>query len=540
MYRSVVKPFFDFISSLLGAILLSPLFLILAIIIKCTSKGPVLFKQDRIGKDKKIFKVWKFRTMRTDAPKDTPTHLLDNPDIYITKIGKVLRATSLDELPQIFNILAGKMSVVGPRPALYNQDDLVAERDKYNANSVRPGLTGWAQVNGRDELPIPVKAKFDGEYVEKCSILFDIKIFFKTFLKVLERDGVVEGKAEVDDLSKQYVDVDGTKGAEQSAEAATESVSETADKSDKAEDGGSIVGGDAIVRRIAIFGKNSYVGNNFAEFVKDKGEYTVTKLNSRGDEWQGLSFTDYDVVLFVAGIAHVKIDKKDEDIYFKVNRDLAIAVAEKAKAEGVKQFVYLSSIYVFGLDGVVGKDCIIDEHTPHTDKFAYGVSKAQADEALLAMQDENFKVAIVRPPMIYGKDSRGNFPKLKKLAKHFAIFPNFQNARSMIYVKNLSNFLDMLIEKRDRGIFYPQNKAAVCTAELYSDIRKSMGKKTFGTKLFNPMIKLLGNKIGVLRKMFGNMTIKPELSATYDFAYCTFDLQQSLDDIEEKSINEEK
>lgn len=532
VYRSVVKPFFDFISSLLGAILLSPLFLIIAIIIKCTSKGPVLFKQDRIGKDKKIFKVWKFRTMRTDAPKDTPTHLLDNPDIYITKIGKVLRATSLDELPQIFNILAGKMSVVGPRPALYNQDDLVAERDKYNANSVRPGLTGWAQVNGRDELPIPVKAKFDGEYVEKCSILFDIKIFFKTFLKVLERDGVVEGKAGVDDLSKQYVDVDGTEDAEQSAEVATESVSEAADKSDKAEDGGSIVDGDAIVRRIAIFGKNSYVGNNFAEFVKDKGEYTVTKLNSRGDEWQGLSFTDYDVVLFVAGIAHVKIDKKDEDIYFKVNRDLAIAVAEKAKAEGVKQFVYLSSIYVFGMDGIVGKECVIDENTPHTDKFAYGVSKAQADAALAALQDENFDVAVIRPPMIYGRGSKGNFPRLKRLAKHLAFFPDYRNGRSMIYIKNLSSFLDMLIENGGHGIFYPQNREPVCTTDLYCGIRKSMGKGTLRTKLFNPLILLFGNRVGVLRKLFGNMAIDPSMSNTYGFEYCKYDLQQSLDDIE--------
>ena len=219
MYRKVLKPFFDFVSSLFGAILLSPLFLVIAVVIKCTSKGPVLFKQDRIGKNKKIFKVWKFRTMRTDAPKDTPTHLLDNPDAYITKIGKVLRATSLDELPQIFNILFGKMSVVGPRPALYNQDDLVAERDKYGANSIRPGLTGWAQVNGRDELPIPVKAKFDGEYVERCGLLFDIKIFFKTFLKVLERDGVVEGKTGSDaeqpqDGSSPCGDADGTPKAD--------------------------------------------------------------------------------------------------------------------------------------------------------------------------------------------------------------------------------------------------------------------------------------------------------------------------------------
>lgn len=200
MYRKIVKPFFDFISSFLAIILLSPALALICLSIKCTSKGPVLFKQDRIGKNKTIFKIWKFRTMRTDTPKDVPTHMLDNPDLYITKVGKFLRKTSLDELPQIFNILAGKMSVIGPRPALYNQDDLVAERDKYGANDIKPGLTGWAQVNGRDELPIPVKAQFDGEYVQKCSLFFDIKVFFLTIFKVFRHDGVVEGHVVADNV----------------------------------------------------------------------------------------------------------------------------------------------------------------------------------------------------------------------------------------------------------------------------------------------------------------------------------------------------
>lgn len=193
MYQKFFKPFFDIVLSSIAVIVLSPLFLILAVIIKLTSRGPVLFKQERIGKRKKNFKIWKFRTMRIDTPKDVPTHMLENPDRYITPVGKFLRKTSLDELPQIFNILFLKMSVIGPRPALYNQDDLVAERDLYGANDIKPGLTGWAQVNGRDELPIPIKAKFDGEYAEKCSLFFDIKIFFLTILKVLKHDGVVEG-----------------------------------------------------------------------------------------------------------------------------------------------------------------------------------------------------------------------------------------------------------------------------------------------------------------------------------------------------------
>ncbi|HEY8389926.1 MAG TPA: sugar transferase [Clostridia bacterium] len=194
MYRHFLKPVIEYLIALIGFIVILPLFLSLMLIIKIDSRGPVFFKQNRIGKNKKIFKILKFRTMRIDTPKDVPTHLLENPDQYITRVGRFLRKTSLDELPQILNILGGKMAIIGPRPALWNQDDLIAERDKYNANSIKPGLTGWAQVNGRDELPIPIKAQFDGEYVKKLNFFFDIKIFFMTIFKVLKRDGVKEGK----------------------------------------------------------------------------------------------------------------------------------------------------------------------------------------------------------------------------------------------------------------------------------------------------------------------------------------------------------
>lgn len=197
MYKHFIKRLIDVVLSLVGIICLSWLFLILIIAIKIDSRGPVLFKQKRVGKKKNgeisYFNIWKFRTMRIDTPKDMPTHMLADPDQYITKVGKFLRKTSLDEIPQIFNILAGKMSIIGPRPALWNQDDLVAEREKYGANDVLPGLTGWAQINGRDELEIPVKAKLDGEYVEKQSFLFDCKCFFGTITSVLKSDGVVEG-----------------------------------------------------------------------------------------------------------------------------------------------------------------------------------------------------------------------------------------------------------------------------------------------------------------------------------------------------------
>jgi len=192
MYMKV-KRLIDIILSLIGLIVLSPIFLILIIAIKIDSRGPVLFKQKRVGINKTYFNILKFRTMRIDTPKDTPTHLLGNPEQYITKMGKFLRKTSLDELPQIWNIFLGQMSIIGPRPALWNQYDLIAERDKYGANDVPPGLTGWAQINGRDELPIEIKAKLDGEYVEKISLLMDVKCFFGTIVSVVKSDGVVEG-----------------------------------------------------------------------------------------------------------------------------------------------------------------------------------------------------------------------------------------------------------------------------------------------------------------------------------------------------------
>lgn len=195
MYKGI-KKFLDLILSLVAVVGLSWLLLIIAVAIKVEDGGNILFKQKRIGLNKKEFYIYKFRTMKTTTPKDVPTHLLENPESYITAVGKFLRKSSLDELPQLFNIIKGEMSIVGPRPALWNQFDLIAERDKYGANNVVPGLTGWAQVNGRDELPIPVKSKYDGEYVEKMSFLFDVYIIIRTVFSVFKADGVQEGRHE--------------------------------------------------------------------------------------------------------------------------------------------------------------------------------------------------------------------------------------------------------------------------------------------------------------------------------------------------------
>lgn len=189
----IIKRIIDFILSLIGLLALLPVLLILMIAIKLDSPGPIFFKQKRIGMHKTHFDILKFRTMKVDTPKDVPTHLLENPEQYITRLGKFMRKTSLDELPQLINILKGDMSIVGPRPALWNQDDLLAERDKYGANDVVPGLTGWAQINGRDELEIPEKAKLDGDYVRQMSFCMDMKCFFGTIRVLLKSDGVAEG-----------------------------------------------------------------------------------------------------------------------------------------------------------------------------------------------------------------------------------------------------------------------------------------------------------------------------------------------------------
>ncbi|MBP3378556.1 MAG: sugar transferase [Clostridia bacterium] len=201
MYKHLLKRILDIILSFFAIVILALPMLVIAIIIKIDDPGPAIFKQKRFGKNKELFWLYKFRSMKLNTP-ELPTHLLKDPDMYISKVGKFIRRTSLDELPQIYNIFIGKMSIIGPRPALWNQDDLIAERDKYGANDVRPGLTGWAQINGRDELDINTKAKLDGEYVSQLSFAFDCKCFFGTIKSVLKADGVVEGEVKEEVVRK--------------------------------------------------------------------------------------------------------------------------------------------------------------------------------------------------------------------------------------------------------------------------------------------------------------------------------------------------
>ena len=200
-----IKRAIDIILSLVGLIILLPVFLLIIIAIKIDSKGPILFKQKRVGIHKTHFNILKFRTMRINTPKDIPTHLLESPEQYITRVGEFLRKTSLDELPQILNILRGSMTIIGPRPALWNQYDLIAERDKYEANDVTPGLTGLAQINGRDVLPIDIKAKLDGDYVQKMNLRLDFKCFLETIISVFRKDGIVEGRINTSIHNKNIV-----------------------------------------------------------------------------------------------------------------------------------------------------------------------------------------------------------------------------------------------------------------------------------------------------------------------------------------------
>ena len=193
MYNRFWKRVMDILLSLAALLVLWPVFAVISLAVVLDDPGPVFFAQKRVGRYKRYFQMYKFRSMKMATPHDVPTHLLENPEQYITRVGKMLRKTSLDELPQIWNILRGDMSIIGPRPALWNQEDLVAERDKYGANDVRPGLSGWAQINGRDELPIDVKAKLDGEYVKKLSLGFDLKCLLGTVVSVIRSDGVLEG-----------------------------------------------------------------------------------------------------------------------------------------------------------------------------------------------------------------------------------------------------------------------------------------------------------------------------------------------------------
>ena len=331
LYGKYGKRALDVALSFGGLVVLSPVYAAIALAIKIEDPGPVLFTQKRLGQDKEYFKLHKFRSMKVSTPHDVPTHQLENPDQYITKVGKFIRAHSLDELPQIWDIFVGNMSVIGPRPGLWNQDLLTAERDKYGANDVKPGLTGWAQINGRDELEIPVKAKLDGEYVQKQSFLFDMKCFLETISKVSHDDSVVEG---------------GT------GEMKKNSYNYSEGKTDE-ELIGHIGFGETVEvdfntkKKVLITGAGSYIGQSFIEYAQKHyhDNFEIEELDLMDESWKEKDFSIYDIIYHVAGIAHADVGNVSEETerkYYEVNTGLAVSVAEKAKREGVKTFIFMS------------------------------------------------------------------------------------------------------------------------------------------------------------------------------------------------------
>src|SRR5699024_469844 len=276
------------------------------------------------------------------------------------------------------------------------------------------------------------------------------------------------------------------------------------------------------MKKILITGKNSYIGGKFKEWVEQwPDEYIVDEISVRGDGWKEADFSSYDSILHVAGIAHNSSNSKLEDKYYQINRDLTIEVAKKAKENVVKQFIFMSSIIVYGT-----KNEFIDENTqPDPDNF-YGESKLQAEQGILPLQDEQFNVAVIRPPMIYGKGSKGNYPLLSKLAQITPIFPDYDNQRSMLHVDNLTEFIRLIIDNNDAGIFFPQNEEYVKTSNMVKIISEVHNKRIFQTKFFNPIIKVL-TRVNLVNKVFGNLAYDMNLS-NYKDKYYINNFQESI------------
>lgn len=526
-YEKYIKRGMDVLLSFGGLVVLSPIMGTIALAIKLEDPGPVLFTQKRLGQNKQYFKLHKFRSMKMSTPHDVPTHMLDNPDQYITKVGKFIRAHSLDELPQIWDIFIGNMSVIGPRPGLWNQDLLTAERDKYSANDVKPGLTGWAQINGRDELEIPDKAKLDGEYVKHLGPKMDTKIFLDSLHVFSNDESVVEGgtgEMKKSSVGRHYID-----------------------GKSKEELIGHIGFGQPVEvdttqhKKVLITGKGSYIGETFKEYANNHypDSIEIDTLDMLDPAWKETDFSNYDVVYHVAGIAHADVGHVSDETkekYYKVNTDLAIEVCKKAKLDHVKEFIFMSSMIVYGDSAPYGQEKIIDKDTVPNPANFYGDSKLQADVAVRELADDDFKVLVLRPPMIYGKGSKGNYPTLAKLAKKLPIFPDVENQRSMLYIENLCEFLCqvMLVKTINRNsiVLFPQNKEYTKTADMVKEIANASNHSIFESKLFNLAV-VLGNKVpgkvsGLVNKAFGNNCYDKALSQYEGIEYQKVNLEESI------------
>lgn len=281
-------------------------------------------------------------------------------------------------------------------------------------------------------------------------------------------------------------------------------------------------------KRILVTGKNSYVGTSFKKWVEQwPDQYEVDMISVRGEEWREYDFSSYDSVLHVAGIAHVSTDPKMEELYYKVNRDLTIEVAKKAKADGVGQFIFMSSIIVYGDSGKIGENKVISQETVPQPTNFYGRSKLEAEEGILLLNSKEFNVAIIRPPMIYGVNSKGNYSKLNLISKWSPLFPSIENQRSMLYIDNLSEFLRLIVINNDHGTYFPQNSQTTRTSEMVYLISKAYGKSIRMTKLFNPLLKILAGRINFLNKLFGNLVYELSIS-NYKDHYQLYSMEESI------------
>ena len=286
------------------------------------------------------------------------------------------------------------------------------------------------------------------------------------------------------------------------------------------------------MKKILITGSNSYIGTSVENWLKQWPEqYKVDTIDMVNGSWRLRNFAEYDTVFHVAGIAHVdtsKVKEETQELYFKINRDLTIEVAAKAKNEGVMQFIFMSSIIIYGESSDIGGKKIITKDTVPNPSNFYGDSKLQAEKGILPMQSNKFNVLILRPPMIYGKDSKGNYPRLSKLSRICPIFPNIENERSMLYIDNLCEFVRLIIDNVEHGIFYPQNREYTKTSEMVRVIGLTHGKKIYLIKWLNPFIKLFKNRIAIINKVFGNLVYDKDLSDYQNFKYCVADFKESI------------
>lgn len=525
IYEKYIKRGLDIVLSFGGLIVLSPILLGVSIAIYIDDPGPIFFTQKRLGQNKKYFKLHKFRTMKMSTPHDVPTHQLENPEQYITKVGSWIRRHSIDELAQLWDIFIGNMSVIGPRPGLWNQDLLTAERDKYKANDVKPGLTGWAQINGRDELEIPEKARLDGEYVKEMGLRMDAKCFLGSLGVFAHDDSVVEGgTGELKKIDRCY----------------------TEGKTKKELIGNIGFGGKVEVdkeqkKKVLITGAKSYIGQSFMKYAYKyySNNFEIEELDLISENWKEKNFTNYDIVYHVAGIAHADVGNVSDEVkrkYYEVNTDLAVEVARKAKDEGVKEFIFMSSMIVYGDCAPYGKKKIVDENTVPEPSNFYGNSKMQADMAVRDMATEDFKVIVIRPPMIYGKESKGNYRTLATLVKKLPLFPDVENNRSMLFVGNLCEFLCqiMLVKeiKENAVVLIPQNKEWIKTSNMVRKIANVTERKVYVTKCLDPFIFIASKvpgKIGTLvNKAFGNSCYEPSMSKINGIKYQIYDFEKSI------------